>query len=88
MLIEHMSELRPEGLGEEGGREEDVSDLMALYRAAKQRFDEDEDFKTRSREAVTRCVATASAIRWHVITWALSACTPGGNSSPECIDVG
>jgi len=54
MLIEHMSELRPEGLGEEGGREEDVSDLMALYRAAKQRFDEDEDFKTRSREAVTR----------------------------------
>lgn len=27
-----MSELRPEGLGAEGGRDEDVSDLMQLYR--------------------------------------------------------
>lgn len=54
MLIQHMSELRPEGLGEEGGRDEDVSDLMALYRQSKQRFDAEEDFKTRAREAVTR----------------------------------
>lgn len=31
----------------------EVSDLMELYRAAKGRFDAEEDFKTRSREAVT-----------------------------------
>lgn len=36
MLIQHMSELRPEGLGAEGGRDEDVSDLMELYRWAVQ----------------------------------------------------
>lgn len=59
MLIEHMAELRPEGLGEEGGKDEDVADLMELYRAAKKRFDEDEGFKTRSREAVTRCALGA-----------------------------
>eukprot|EP00199_Chlamydomonas_sp_CCMP681_P000318 CAMPEP_0119106360 /NCGR_PEP_ID=MMETSP1180-20130426/4070_1 /TAXON_ID=3052 ORGANISM="Chlamydomonas cf sp, Strain CCMP681" /NCGR_SAMPLE_ID=MMETSP1180 /ASSEMBLY_ACC=CAM_ASM_000741 /LENGTH=596 /DNA_ID=CAMNT_0007091677 /DNA_START=206 /DNA_END=1996 /DNA_ORIENTATION=- len=54
MLIQHMSELRPEGLGEEGGKDEDVSDLMQLYRAAKARFDLEEDFKIRAREMVTR----------------------------------
>jgi hypothetical protein len=27
--------------------------LQVLYRAAKQRFDEEDDFKTRAREAVT-----------------------------------
>lgn len=54
MLIQYMAEVRPEGLGEEGGREEDVADLMTLYRASKKRFDEDEGFKTRAREAVTR----------------------------------
>jgi len=53
MLIQHMSELRPEGLGADGGRDEDVSDLMELYRASKKRFDAEEDFKTRAREAVT-----------------------------------
>lgn len=31
----------------------DISDLMELYRTAKKRFDDDEEFKTRSREAVT-----------------------------------
>ncbi|KAL6744770.1 tRNA synthetases class I (R)-domain-containing protein [Haematococcus lacustris] len=53
MLIEHMRELRPEGLGDAGGREEDVADLMRLYKASKKRFDEDEAFKTRARESVT-----------------------------------
>ncbi|GAB4821599.1 hypothetical protein N2152v2_008645 [Parachlorella kessleri] len=53
MLIQYMAEKRPEGLGGEGGSEEDVADLQVLYRAAKGRFDEDEEFKTRSREAVT-----------------------------------
>ena len=37
MLIQHMSELRPEGLGDDGGRDEDVRDLMQLYRASKVR---------------------------------------------------
>ena len=54
MLIQHMSELRPEGLGDEGGRDEDVRDLMQLYRASKVRFDAEEDFKTRARERVTQ----------------------------------
>jgi hypothetical protein len=49
-----MAELRPEGLGAEGGKDEDVSDLMELYRTAKKRFDVEDDFKTRAREAVTR----------------------------------
>lgn len=42
MLIQYMAEIRPEGLGTEGGRDEDVSDLMELYRASKKRFDDDE----------------------------------------------
>jgi arginyl-tRNA synthetase len=55
MLIQHMAETRPQGMGgSEGGPAEDVSDLMQLYRAAKKRFDEDEEFKVRAREAVTR----------------------------------
>lgn len=53
MLIQHMEELRPEGLGADGGKDEDVSDLMQLYRASKQRFDAEADFKTRAREKVT-----------------------------------
>jgi len=52
MLIQHMSELRPEGLTSTS--EEDVADLQVLYRSAKKRFDEEDDFKTRAREAVTR----------------------------------
>jgi arginyl-tRNA synthetase len=51
MLIQYISEKRPEGLN--AATDEDVADLQVLYRAAKQRFDEEEDFKTRSREAVT-----------------------------------
>eukprot|EP00195_Chlamydomonas_chlamydogama_P013083 CAMPEP_0202901536 /NCGR_PEP_ID=MMETSP1392-20130828/14309_1 /ASSEMBLY_ACC=CAM_ASM_000868 /TAXON_ID=225041 /ORGANISM="Chlamydomonas chlamydogama, Strain SAG 11-48b" /LENGTH=593 /DNA_ID=CAMNT_0049588109 /DNA_START=305 /DNA_END=2086 /DNA_ORIENTATION=+ len=54
MLIQHMADSRPGGLGAEGGSDEDVSDLMELYRAAKKRFDEDEEFKGRAREAVTQ----------------------------------
>ncbi len=50
MLIQFIGEKRPEGLN--AASNEDVADLQVLYRAAKQRFDEDEEFKTRSREAV------------------------------------
>lgn len=52
MLIEYMAEQRPGGLAE--ARDEDVSDLQVLYRASKARFDEDEEFKKRARDAVTR----------------------------------
>lgn len=52
MLIQFMAEKRPEGLN--AATEEDVADLQVLYKAAKLRFDEEEDFKTRAREAVTR----------------------------------
>ncbi|KAF5828098.1 tRNA synthetases class I (R)-domain-containing protein [Dunaliella salina] len=52
MLIQHMSELTPSADGGATG-DESISDLMELYRAAKKRFDEDEGFKQRAREAVT-----------------------------------
>lgn len=50
MLIQYMKE-REGGLGE---GEEAVADLMKLYRESKAKFDEDDAFKTRAREAVTR----------------------------------
>lgn len=52
MLIQYMAEKRPGGLN--AATDEDVADLQVLYRAAKARFDEEEDFKTRAREAVTQ----------------------------------
>ena len=55
MLIQHISESREGGLTGSGGTTvEEVADLQALYRASKQRFDEDEGFKKRAREAVTQ----------------------------------
>lgn len=52
MLIQHIEESREGGLS--GTTVEEVSDLQALYRASKKRFDEDESFKKRAREAVTQ----------------------------------
>lgn len=52
MLIQFMEEKRPGGLN--AVQDEDVADLQVLYKAAKERFDKEEDFKLRSREAVTR----------------------------------
>ncbi|GIL58748.1 hypothetical protein Vafri_13730 [Volvox africanus] len=57
MLIEHMADARQARVaagGEDKDMDEDVSDLQELYRAAKKRFDEEEEFKARAREAVTR----------------------------------
>lgn len=51
MLIQYIGEKREGGL--DASTDEDVADLQVLYRAAKARFDEDEEFKTRAREAVT-----------------------------------
>ncbi|MBD2106987.1 arginine--tRNA ligase [Nodosilinea sp. FACHB-13] len=50
MLITHLKEACPEAL--EAGSVVDIGDLVTFYKQAKQRFDEDDDFKTRSREAV------------------------------------
>lgn len=52
MLIQYITEKREGGLN--ASMDDDVSDLQVLYRAAKARFDEEDDFKTRSREAVTK----------------------------------
>jgi arginyl-tRNA synthetase len=50
MLITHLKEACPAAL--EADSTVDIGDLVTFYKQAKQRFDEDEEFKTRSREAV------------------------------------
>ncbi|NMF84566.1 arginine--tRNA ligase [Nodosilinea sp. P-1105] len=50
MLITHLQEACPDAL--EADSSVDIGDLVAFYKQAKQRFDTDDDFKTRSREAV------------------------------------
>ncbi len=50
MLITHLKEACPEAL--EAGSTVDIGDLVTFYKQAKKRFDDDDDFKTRSREAV------------------------------------
>jgi arginyl-tRNA synthetase len=50
MLITHLREACPEALA--SGSSIDLGDLVTFYKQAKQRFDEDEDFKERSRQAV------------------------------------
>ena len=52
MLVEHLKETCPAAL--EQGADVDLGDLVALYKEAKRRFDEDEDFKGRAREGVVR----------------------------------
>ena len=56
MLIQHLEETREGGLDGLKG-DEAISDLQALYKAAKARFDAEPDFKLRAREAVTRLQA-------------------------------
>lgn len=53
MLISHMQDTYPDFLE----NRPDISDLDGFYKEAKKRFDEEEDFKTRSREAVVRLQA-------------------------------
>lgn len=50
MLITHLKEVCPEALADV--ESVDIGDLVAFYKQAKQRFDEDEDFKETSRQAV------------------------------------
>ncbi|MEM8545446.1 MAG: arginine--tRNA ligase [Cyanobacteria bacterium P01_H01_bin.119] len=50
MLITHLREACPEALT--SSEAVDIGDLVAFYKQAKKRFDEDDDFKLRSRQAV------------------------------------
>ncbi|MGD1854136.1 MAG: arginine--tRNA ligase [Leptolyngbyaceae cyanobacterium] len=50
MLITHLRDVCPAAITESSSV--DIGDLVEFYKQAKKRFDEDEDFKTASREAV------------------------------------
>ena len=55
MLIQNIAETREGGLTGNGGTTvEEVSDLQKLYRESKERFDQDQEFKTRARNSVTQ----------------------------------
>ena len=55
MLVEHLRDEYPQALDPEA--KVDLGDLVVLYKAAKKRFDEDEEFKTRAREGVVKLQA-------------------------------
>ena len=57
MLVEHLRDEYPAALDPETSGDVDLGDLVALYKAAKRRFDADDDFKVRSREGVVRLQA-------------------------------
>lgn len=58
MLITYLREVHPEALTTADSL--DLGDLVAFYRQAKKRFDEDEDFKEKSRQEVVRLQAGAA----------------------------
>lgn len=61
MLVEHLRTEYPEALTlskeNENSKDVDLGDLVELYKAAKKRFDVDEDFKIRAREGVVKLQA-------------------------------
>lgn len=57
MLVEHLRDEFPAALSKETSQDVDLGDLVKLYKAAKQRFDSDDDFKVRSREGVVKLQA-------------------------------
>lgn len=57
MLIAYLREVHPEALTTADAL--DLGDLVAFYRQAKQRFDDDEDFKETARQEVVRLQAGA-----------------------------
>eukprot|EP00522_Entomoneis_paludosa_P011477 CAMPEP_0172453778 /NCGR_PEP_ID=MMETSP1065-20121228/10951_1 /TAXON_ID=265537 /ORGANISM="Amphiprora paludosa, Strain CCMP125" /LENGTH=711 /DNA_ID=CAMNT_0013205987 /DNA_START=91 /DNA_END=2226 /DNA_ORIENTATION=- len=57
MLVEHLRDEFPEALNKESAATVDLGDLVLLYKAAKKRFDVDEDFKIRAREGVVKLQA-------------------------------
>jgi arginyl-tRNA synthetase len=54
MLVEHLRDEYPVALDKSKAEEVDLGDLVMLYKAAKKRFDDDDDFKTRAREGVVK----------------------------------
>ena len=57
MLVEHLRDEFPEALDMEKSKNVDLGDLVTLYKAAKKRFDADDDFKIRAREGVVKLQA-------------------------------
>jgi arginyl-tRNA synthetase len=57
MLVEHLRDEYPAALSLETSQDVDLGDLVELYKAAKKRFDVDEDFKARAREGVVNLQA-------------------------------
>eukprot|EP00429_Kryptoperidinium_foliaceum_P009028 CAMPEP_0176015376 /NCGR_PEP_ID=MMETSP0120_2-20121206/7307_1 /TAXON_ID=160619 /ORGANISM="Kryptoperidinium foliaceum, Strain CCMP 1326" /LENGTH=698 /DNA_ID=CAMNT_0017348347 /DNA_START=170 /DNA_END=2262 /DNA_ORIENTATION=- len=57
MLVEHLRDEYPEALNVETSQDVDLGDLVQLYKAAKKRFDDDADFKSRAREGVVKLQA-------------------------------
>jgi len=57
MLVEHLRDEYPAALSKETSADVDLGDLVMLYKAAKKRFDADDDFKTRAREGVVKLQA-------------------------------
>jgi len=57
MLVEHLRDEFPAALKKETSQDVDLGDLVLLYKAAKKRFDDDKDFKTRAREGVVKLQA-------------------------------
>ena len=67
MLITHLQEVCPNALADPEAVE--IGDLVAFYKEAKKRFDDDDDFKTRSRNAVVGLQAGDGAARqaWKIL---------------------
>ncbi len=67
MLIAYLREAYPAALTTQNAL--DLGDLVALYRQAKQRFDEDEEFKETARQEVVRLQAGAEDARraWQLL---------------------
>jgi hypothetical protein len=57
MLVEHLRDEYPAALNLETSQDVELGDLVELYKAAKKRFDADEDFKARAREGVVKLQA-------------------------------
>ncbi|WP_199248493.1 arginine--tRNA ligase [[Phormidium] sp. ETS-05] len=67
MLITYLHSAYPQALSQADAL--DLGDLVAFYKKAKQRFDEDEDFQTRSRQEVVKLQAGAEDTRraWQLL---------------------
>lgn len=57
MLVEHLRDEYPAALKKETSQNVDLGDLVMLYKAAKKRFDVDDEFKVRAREGVVKLQA-------------------------------